>query len=93
MLYWLYKTSQELQDARPGYETMAPGLELLLCIVCPPYILYWFYKYGKLIYEIQLEDNMPAEDNAILYLILSIFGLSIVAVAIMQSSMNKIWDK
>ena len=93
LIYWLFKTSQELQEAANEDESLSPAIELLLIFVtCGLYTYYWFYKYGKKIYKIQLDKNIvPADDNAILYLILAIFGLSIVSIAIMQSSINKTW--
>lgn len=91
--YWIYKMSEEMQRAT-GKSSMSPGMELLLCIVtCGIYMFYWFYKYGKLITEAQEQAGLNAEDNAILYLILSIFGLSIVSMALMQSAANKIWEQ
>jgi len=90
--YWLYSTTVELQAIKKDVDGLSPGLELLLCILCSPYIIYWFYKYGKITYEIQLNYQIvPADDNSVLYLILTIFGFGVVAAAIMQSSMNKIW--
>lgn len=89
-LYWLYKFASEL-NGYLGDQRSSPGVDLLLCIFCFPYQIYWFYKYGKAISEAQIRAGLPAEDNAILYVILSIFGLGIVNAAIMQSAMNKVW--
>lgn len=90
-IYWLYQTALEVQSMSRNPGTMSAGLETLLCIICPPYVLFWYYKYGKMIYEIQLDRNVnPADDNAILYLILTIFALPVVASAIMQSSWNRV---
>lgn len=90
-LYWLYKFAEELKFFL-GDESIKPGIDLLLCIVCFPYAIYWFYKYGKLLSEAQRRAGLPAEDNSVLFIILSIFGLSIINIAIMQSSANKIWS-
>lgn len=91
-LYWQYKIAEELK-LYLGDESIKPGLDLFLCIICAPYIIYWYYKYGKLVAEAQRYAGLPAEDNSILYVILSIFGLVIVNAAIMQSSMNKLWEQ
>jgi hypothetical protein len=70
-----------------------PGLELLLCIICFPYVIYWNYKYGRIIFEAQQEVGMPyPEENSLLYLILAIFGFGVVGACIMQASLNKLCD-
>jgi hypothetical protein len=92
--YWLYKVSEETQTELGimGQET-SPTMELVFSIVsCGIYFIYWIYKYSKLIYDAQTVNNLPAEDNSMLNLILSIFGLGIVSVFLMQSSLNKVWE-
>lgn len=90
-LYWIYATSQDLQSLDSNHDSTSPGLELVLCIItCGLYTFFWYYKYAKIIYGLQLQKNIqPADDNGILYIILAVFGLSIISVAIMQSSINK----
>lgn len=90
-LYWIYATSQDLQSLDNNHDSTSPGLELVLCIItCGLYTFFWYYKYAKVIYGLQLQKNIqPADDNGILYIILAVFGLSIISVAIMQSSINK----
>ncbi|MBU1075836.1 MAG: DUF4234 domain-containing protein [Spirochaetes bacterium] len=89
-LIWIYKISKELK-LYLNKEDINPAVELILCIVCFPYSIYWVYKYGQLITEAQKKDKIDVEDNALLYLILAIFGFFIVDMAIMQASMNKLW--
>lgn len=93
-LYWIYKISEEIQEESRTEETVSPGIEVLLCLVTfGIYTFFWYYKYGKKIYEIQTERNIePADDNAVIYIILMVFGLGILAMAIMQFSVNKIWS-
>ncbi|WP_425447569.1 DUF4234 domain-containing protein [Dethiothermospora halolimnae] len=91
-LYWIYVTSRDLKDYL-GDPEINPGLDLFLCIICFPYTIYWAYKIGKLIVRAQRTSGIMEEDNSILYLLLSIFGLQIVAFAIMQSNLNKIWAR
>lgn len=92
MLYWLYVVSNELK-AYLQKDDINPGLDLLLSILCAPYIIYWFYKYGKLTYEAELRAAVPApSDNAMLYLILAIFGFSFVSVLLMQDRLNGVWN-
>ncbi len=91
--YWIYKVSQETQEYT-ARTTVSPGAELLLCIfTCGIYYIYWNYKYGKVIAECQSIAGLYPEDNSILYLILSIVGLGMISALIMQSSLNKVWER
>lgn len=92
-LYWLYKFASELK-AFLGKDEISPGVDVLLCIICFPYSIYWAYKYGKFLGEAQAKAGLTVgNDDAILYLILALFGLHVVFMAIMQSNANKIWEK
>lgn len=88
---WIYKTSKEVQRYLEKVD-MAPGLEVFLSIICFPYLIYWSYKYGKEILRMQGIDSRAADDNTILYVLLSAFGLFIVTMAIMQDQLNKVWS-
>lgn len=91
-LYWIYKVSEEMRIYNTD-DSMSPGLELLICILFPPYIIYWFYKYGNIIFNAHnIEEVAIPDDNGILYLVLAFF-MPIVGAAIMQASLNKLWDK
>ncbi len=92
VLVWIYKFTKEVKTYLENDE-INPGLELLLCIICFPYIVYWSYKYGKLMMDAQNKASLPADDNSLLYLILAILGLFIVNMAILQDSINQVWRK
>ena len=91
-LVWIYSFAKDLKNYL-GSEDIKPGLDLLLCMVCFPYMFYWTYKYGKCISEAQKKAGIPESNDEILYLVLAIFGLFIVDMAIMQSKVNEIWSK
>lgn len=92
MLYWIYAMSNDIKTYLDD-ETINPGLELLLTLVtCGIYGIYWYYKFGKLICTCQEKAGVAVEDNAIVYIILAVFGLSIVNVGLMQNSMNLVID-
>ena len=56
---------------------------VLTVVTCGVFGYYWNYKMGKAFTAI------GAPDNSVLYLVLSIFGLSIVNWCIMQDSINR----
>ena len=67
------------------------GLSLLLLfITCGLYGIYWSYKLGKQVYSAKVSRDIPATDNSILYLILSILGLTIINYCLIQSELNEI---
>ena len=92
-LIWMYQTSEEvnntLGDTRDG-----PGLEVLLTIVtCGIYGLYWLYKYNQKLVRLGNNMGVSLSDNSIICLVLAIFGLTVVALGIMQSQINELADK
>lgn len=67
------------------------GLALVFCIITLGiYALYWSYKMGDRIDIGKKMHNISGgSNNGILYLVLSIFGLGIIAWALMQNELNK----
>ena len=45
---------------------------------------------GKEIYNAKLTRNMPASDQSVLYLVLSLLGLGIVNYCLMQNELNEL---
>ncbi len=91
MFYWLYVTMKDI-NSYLEIQDMDPAVELLICIFCSPYILYWMYKYSQRITDVHIKAALEtASDDAVICLILAVFGLGIISVAIMQNSLNKAW--
>lgn len=87
-MYWLVKINDEA-NILSETEDMSGGIVLLLTLVtCGIYGIYWSYKIGKTMYTAQELKGVNATDNSILYLVLSLFGLSIIVYAIVQSDIN-----
>ena len=61
---------------------------LLTLVTCGIYSIYWSYKMGKEIYNAKVSRNMPASDQSVLYLVLSLFGLGIVNYCLIQNDLN-----
>ncbi|WP_163195110.1 DUF4234 domain-containing protein [Clostridium thermarum] len=88
-IVWMISLSNEV-SAYNG-ENQEGGMEFLLMLVtCGIYGIYWHYKMGQKLLRAKQRAGQYAQDNSILYLLLSIFGLSIVSVAIMQSQANEL---
>ncbi len=88
--YWMYTTANELK-IYTGRMDINPGVDLILSILCAPYIIYWFYKYSKIVYEEQVKITQITTDNSLINTILSIFGFGVISAAIMQSDLNNLW--
>ena len=71
----------------------APGVDLLLTIcTCGIWGLVLMYKYPRVLQEIAAEEQLPPVDLTVPCLLLSIFGLQVVALAILQGELNKHWE-
>ena len=63
---------------------------VLSLITCNIYGLYWAYKQGEKIDKAKTDRGIPSSNSGILYLILCLFGLGIVAEALMQNELNSL---
>jgi hypothetical protein len=86
-LIWIYRTVGFLN--RKTLEEQSQGLQLVLCMFIPFYIIYWMYKESKRVENYTIRVGNRSNDLSVISLILSIFGFSIVAVALMQDQINK----
>ncbi len=89
-LVWFYQLNEDTRNLTKDYDGQTSGIALLLSIVtCGIYQLIWMYKQGEKIDRYKAAYGVPGGNTGILYLILSIFGLSIVSMALMQDELNK----
>lgn len=92
-LYWIYATTNETNDYLEDGDTSGVMVLIYNLLTCGIYGVYWYYKMGKRIQAIQEKSGNYGNDDSVLYLILCIFGLGIVSNAIIQSNLNKIWER
>lgn len=91
-IYWMIVLANETNVASGHVQDGTSGgiVFLLTLVTCGIYGIYWAYKQGEKINEAKAMRNMPSDSNAgVLYLILEIFGLGIIAYALMQNELNK----
>ncbi|SEO26474.1 protein of unknown function [Amphibacillus marinus] len=88
-LFWLFAITEELGYLTDDHDFTGGKALLFTIITCGIYQIYWYYVVGRKVSEVQRRHNDYAADNGFLYLILAIFGLSIVSDAIIQSEMNR----
>lgn len=90
-IYWMYTIADGFfQTQTEENVSTSPGVTILLCIVtCGIYTFYCYYKWGRASAEIAAHYGQNDSDKAILYLLLSIFGLGIINMALIQSDFNE----
>lgn len=62
---------------------------LLSLVTCGIYGLIWRYRAGEILDTAAVQRGLPATSKSLLFLLLSIFGLSLIADAILQDEINK----
>lgn len=89
MLYWYVCVVNEV-DAVTEAPGPGGGMCLLLTIVtCGIYNVYWGWKMGDKLDASRARHGVVPGSFAILFLLLNLFGLTIVSLAISQSELNK----
>ncbi len=63
---------------------------LFTILTCGIYSFYWAYLVGKAMMQAKAKNNLIADDNSMLYVILQIFGLGIVTYCLVQNDLNTI---
>lgn len=88
-IYWFIVMTDE-SNMVSDEQTASGGMAFLFTIItCGIYFYYWNYKMGQKLHQAGQKYNKPIGDNSIVYLLLSIFGLSIVNYCIIQSDLNR----
>ncbi len=89
-IYWYITLTDDASRANNDPNFTGVKAFLFTLITCGIYGIYWNYKIGKEMYEANQKAGINANDNSILYLILSIFGLGIITYCIVQNELNNI---
>ena len=84
---WIYRTVGLLN--RKTLEDQSQGLQVVLCLFVPFYIIYWMYKESKRVEIYTTRVGNRNNDLSVISLILTVFGFSIIAAALMQDQINK----
>lgn len=88
-IYWFIKLNDEINYLSGNTNDTSGGVAFLLSVItCNIYGLYWMYKMGEKLDTVYVGKGLPTQSRGILYLILSLFGFSIISYALMQDSIN-----
>ena len=92
-LVWVYQTTEMLAQFNQDQQTDGTMVVILHIVTCGLYGLYWWYKISQMFVTSQkLAGRQLFNDNAVLLIILSLFGCSIISMVILQSDLNNFWD-
>lgn len=87
-IYWEYllvKNTRAIQN-----DGSSCTGEVLCLVLVPFYNLYWWYTRGRIVKDKFIEQGYSAKGSEVAYLVLALFGLNIVAAAIMQTDFDSI---
>ena len=90
--YWLYIATYEIQQVYEDPKKIKPWLETLLSVITfGLYIIYWSYKYNKLLCDAQKRYKVSPQDMALPAAIFSFPILCPIGMCITQSQLNRLW--
>lgn len=89
-MVWFVQLTNQVNELS-GEDGTSGGKAILFSILtCGIYMLFWSLNLGKKMHAAQLRLEMPASDNSMMYLLFTLFGLSIVTMVMVQLDINKI---
>ena len=92
-IYWFIVMTDDVKTASGDNQLASGGMAFLFTLLtCGIYQVYWGYKMGELMGKAQASKKLPVKDNSVLYLILNLFGFSIITMALVQNDLNAVAD-
>ena len=93
-LYWLACLANDTNTRVREKQTTLPAewVVLLSIVTCNIYHIYWMYKAGEKIDAARQMRGLPSQNNGLVYLLLTLFGFSIIAWALLQNELNNMSD-
>ena len=86
--YWMYCINQDAETVSGSKEVDGGMLILLIIVTCGIYGIFWLYKTGNTLETVNGRNG----SLGILCLVLSILGLSLISIALLQNELNSISD-
>lgn len=93
-IYWMIVLNDEVLEALQEDGTSGGMVFLFTLITCGIYGLYWAYQMGQRIDRLNSRYGRYTDNSGLLYLLLYLFGLSIVVHGVAQNELNKYyWEQ
>ena len=87
-IYWFITLTDDVAKANSNTDFSGVKALVFTLITCGIYGIYWNYKIGKEMYEANQKNGIATSDNSILYLVLALFGFSIITYCLVQNELN-----
>ena len=92
-IYWQIVLVNDFNIVTEEPQETSGGMVFLFSLItCGIYQIYWMYKAGNRMDNLKVRLGRERESRGVVYLLLTLFGLSIVAYALIQNELNKIAD-
>lgn len=89
-IYWYICLTDDANQLCGRADTSGGMVFLFTLITCGFYSIYWAYRMGEKINDAKRQRGMPEDPTLkILYLVLSILGLSVITWALVQNEANQ----
>ena len=88
-IYWFTCVTDETNQISNRYGTTGGMAFLFNLITCGLYGIYWGYKLGEALDDARMRDGVPSSSLCIIFLLLNIFGLSVITLALAQNELNR----
>jgi len=89
-LYWVVCLADDVNTTTNRTGDTSGGMVLVFSLItCGIYSLYWLYKAGEKLDDFAVANGKAPKHLGIVYLVLQIFGLGIVSLALIQSTINE----
>ena len=87
-IIWMYRMEVRIRALKKDDSSLTG---VVLCLIFVPfYKIYWFYNREQMFVHTLRQQGQTKDDNSLVYLLLSIFGVSIIAAALMQNDFNRL---
>lgn len=88
-IYWMYTLTEDTKKITNNPTDTSGGMVILFSLItCGIYSWYWLYKQGDRIDHEKQSRGIPSSNSGLIWILLGIFGLSIVSYALMQNEIN-----
>lgn len=87
-IYWIVVMTDDAARLSGTAELSGGKTILFSLLTCGIYTFYWNFKIGKMMATAQEKAGVKSEDRSTLYLVLSIIGLCIISMCLIQSDLN-----
>lgn len=90
-IYWMVVMNDDSKKAANDPNGATGATFVLLCLfTCGIYSIYWYFNMGKRMQTAMQNAGLQAEDRSIMFLILTLVGLGIVNMVLIQNDLNTI---